>query len=291
MLVLLKINMPDITSYFHDVLPSLLQDFDVAVQPDVHASLPYLYQGSVKSTWSLPDLVITIGGDGLLLFASSLFPTSCPPILPIAGGSLGFLTSFPKSSIISSARKATGLTSEPSKVSLRLRLKCTHYHGTKRISQHTCLNECAITRSGDSLTSLSLSCDSVHLTNVQADGLILATPTGSTAYSMAAGGSVVHPGVAGVCVTPICPHVLSFRSMVFPDHVVLEICCGEESRATATITYDGRDRTVLGKGERVTVEMSEYPLATVCRVGDTGDWVGGLGECFGFNKRKVQQSN
>ena len=95
-LVLLKIDMPEITVYFHDVLPSLLQHFEVSVQPDVHSSLPYLYQGEVKSTWDLPDLVITIGGDGLLLFASSLFPQSCPPILPIAGGSLGFLTSFPK---------------------------------------------------------------------------------------------------------------------------------------------------------------------------------------------------
>lgn len=195
-----------------------------------------------------------------------------------------------RSSIIEASLKATGLTPSPSKVSLRLRLKCTHTRGSKLLSTHTCLNECAISRSGDSLTSLSLCCDSVPLTNVQADGIILATPTGSTAYSMAAGGSVVHPGVAGLCVTPICPHVLSFRSMVFPDHVSLSIHCPEESRSTATITYDGRNRTELGRGETVTVEMSEYPLATVCRVGDTGDWVGGLGECFGFNKRKPQQN-
>ena len=88
--------MADITRYFHDVLPSLLQNFDVAVQSDVHETLPEVWKSQVVDTWDMPDLVITIGGDGLLLFASSLFPGPCPPILPIAGGSLGFLTSFPK---------------------------------------------------------------------------------------------------------------------------------------------------------------------------------------------------
>ena len=108
-------------------------------------------------------------------------------------------------------------------VSMRMRLECRviDKNGIIR-ARYNVLNEVVIDRgSSPYLSNLECFVDNVHLTTVQADGIIFATPTGSTAYSMAAGGSVVHPAVPCILVTPICPHVLSFRSMVFPDHVIL----------------------------------------------------------------------
>jgi len=102
-------------------------------------------------------------------------------------------------------------------MSIRMRLDCriVNQEGIVR-ARYNVLNEVVVDRgSSPYLAALECFCDDVHLTTVQADGIIFATPTGSTAYSMAAGGSVVHPGVPSILVTPICPHVLSFRSMVF----------------------------------------------------------------------------
>eukprot|EP00957_Ditylum_brightwellii_P186875 14230762-Ditylum_brightwellii.AAC.1 len=106
-------------------------------------------------------------------------------------------------------------------LSMRMRLDCRviNREGVVR-ARFNVLNEVTIDRgSSPYLANLECFCDNVHLTTVQADGVILSTPTGSTAYSMAAGGSVVHPAVPAILVTPICPHVLSFRPMVLPDHV------------------------------------------------------------------------
>jgi NAD+ kinase len=101
-----------------------------------------------------------------------------------------------------------------------MRLECCllNRDGVVR-ARYNVLNEVVIDRgSSPYLAALECFCDNEHLTTLQADGVIFATPTGSTAYSLAAGPSVVHPAVPCILVTPICPHVLSFRSMVFPDH-------------------------------------------------------------------------
>ena len=87
----------------------------------------------------------------------------------------------------------------------------------------------------------------------------LFSPTGSTAYSMAAGGSVVHPAVPAILVTPICPHVLSFRSMVFPDHVVLRCYVPDDARADAAVAFDGKYRRELHRGDSVQIQMSAHP--------------------------------
>ena len=183
-------------------------------------------QNVLDATCNNPDLVCTLGGDGLLMFASSLFPASVPPILAVTGGTMGFLTKFEKKDIVNTIVKTLGIINVENtaiSVSMRMRLECRILTSKGQVrARYNVLNEVTIDRgSSPYLSNLECFCDDVHLTTVQADGIIFATPTGSTAYSMAAGGSVVHPAVPCILVTPICPHVLSFRSMVFPDHVVL----------------------------------------------------------------------
>lgn len=116
------------------------------------------------------------------------------------------------------------------------------------------LNDIVIDR-GTSSSMVELHCyiDSNYITTVHADGLIIATPTGSTAYSMSAGGSMVHPLTPGMLMTPICPHTLSFRQMVFPDNTILRIEVSPNSRCPASVSFDGQFKETLNQGDAIIV--------------------------------------
>jgi NAD+ kinase len=285
---------------------------------------------------AFPDLICTIGGDGLLMHAAMLFQGPIPPILAVAGGSLGFLTPFSKEEMVDAIRVSLGMLQldgatatknsalvqagdtkvfppnmpsypyEPllrhpqlrcfgydSRIclSIRMRLECRILNGQGAVrARYNVLNEVVIDRgSSPYLAALECFCDDVHLTTVQADGIIFATPTGSTAYSMAAGGSVVHPAVPAILVTPICPHVLSFRSMVFPDHVVLRCYVPDDARAEASVAFDGKHRQELHRGDSVQIQMSAYPVPTINRMDHSSDWLGSLKQNFNFNTRPRQR--
>lgn len=119
--------------------------------------------------------------------------------------------------------------------------------------------------------------------------LLYFSPTGSTAYSMAAGGSVVHPAVPAILVTPICPHVLSFRSMVFPDSVILRCYVPEDARSDAAVAFDGKHRRELQRGDSVQIQMSRYPVPTINRADHSSDWLTSLKRNFNFNTRARQR--
>ena len=119
--------------------------------------------------------------------------------------------------------------------------------------------------------------------------VFLHRPSGSTAYSMAAGGSVVHPAVPCILVTPICPHVLSFRSMVFPDHVVLRCFVPDDARSTASVAFDGKHRSELQRGDSVQIQMSAYPVPTINKGDHSSDWLESLKNSFNFNTRPRQK--
>lgn len=298
-----------------------------------------------------PDLVVTLGGDGLLMYASTVFQGPIPPLLAISGGSLGFLTAFSKHEMTHAIKVALGMAtpkgdnsdniddaddgtaqdvqfssleedqgalqvfppnmpsyrydpvvSDPAPratfgsedyicMTIRMRLDCriVNRDGVVR-ARYNVLNEVCIDRgSSPYLAALECFCDDVHLTTVQADGVIFATPSGSTAYSMSAGGSVVHPAVPGILVTPICPHVLSFRSMVFPDHVVLRCFVPDDARATASVAFDGKHRSELQQGDSVQIQMSAYPVPTINKGDHSSDWLESLKNSFNFNTRPRQK--
>ena len=289
------------------------------------------------------DLVVTLGGDGLLMYAAHVFSGPVPPILPVAGGSMGFLTPFAREEMLEAilislglkvitdddeddvddsdiSSDSSGLTisqralnnmqieatdrddyheKPPLKfgnnnqicISMRMRLDCRIFSSDGSLkSRYAVLNEVVIDRgSSPYLASLECFCDDVHLTTVQADGIIFSTPTGSTAYSMAAGGSVVHPAVPSILVTPICPHVLSFRSMVFPDHVVLRCYVPSDARSSACVYFDGQHRTELNRGDSVQIKMSAHPVPTINRQDHSADWLSSLKSNFNFNTRVKQK--
>ncbi|KAL4806215.1 ATP-NAD kinase-like domain-containing protein [Aspergillus unguis] len=251
--------------------------------------------------WSSPekfDLVLTLGGDGTVLFTSWLFQRIVPPVLCFSLGSLGFLTNFEFENYKSHLNGVMGDIGM--RVNLRMRFTCTVFRkdrskgaaldAVEEGEQFEVLNELVIDRGPSPYVSnLELYADNDLLTVVQADGCIFSTPTGSTAYSLSAGGSLIHPSIPGILLTPICPHTLSFRPMVLSDSLLLRIAVPPGSRSTAYCSFDGKGRVELRQGDYVTVEASQYPFPTV--VANNGEWFQSIQRALRWNTRGAVQKS
>ncbi|OAL74949.1 NAD kinase [Trichophyton violaceum] len=249
--------------------------------------------------WSHPDkfdLVITLGGDGTVLFTSWLFQRVVPPILSFSLGSLGFLTNFEFSKYKEHLNQIMGDVGM--RVNLRMRFTCTVYRSNPRngskavpaeeVERFEVVNELVIDRGPSPYVSnLEVYGDDELLTVVQADGCIFSTPTGSTAYSLSAGGSLIHPSIPAILLTPICPHTLSFRPMVLSDTLLLRIAVPRHSRSSAYCSFDGKGRIELRRGDYVTVEASQFPFPTV--VSQSGEWFQSVRRTLRWNVRGAVQ--
>lgn len=301
-----------------------------------------------SATPHLFDFVITLGGDGTVLFTSWLFQRIVPPVLPFALGSLGFLTNFDFYGYKETIDK---VVDEGIRVNLRMRFTCTVYravasgditvskgkkrkaikkrggeilmsrvdkggweslegptpaaspsdfegedkeimcYSTRPVEQFEVLNDLVVDRGPSPYVSLlELFGDEHHLTTVQADGLTVSTPTGSTAYSLSAGGSLAHPQIPAILITPICPHTLSFRPMLLPDSMELRVCVPYNSRSTAWASFDGRGRVELKQGDHIKVTASKYPFPTVCADKASTDWFSSISRTLRWNEREKQKS-
>ena len=236
------------------------------------------------------DLVIAFGGDGLLMHCNVLFGScSIPACMCFNFGSLGFLAPFHWEDFESEVRNAL---EGPVLLTLRMKLECNLWKDGVLTGTYHVLNEVVIDRGTSPFLSLiDVEIDRQYLTTVQGDGIILATPTGSTAYSLAAGGSMVHPSVPAILLTPICAHTLSFRPLLLPDSSVLTCYIPADCRASGWVSFDGKFRQELLKGDRLEVKLSPYPMPTVNRRTFTGDWFDSLRSGFMFNSRPRQKAN
>ncbi|KZV75979.1 ATP-NAD kinase, partial [Peniophora sp. CONT] len=217
------------------------------------------------------DLVLTLGGDGTILHASSLFKVGAvPPVLSFSMGTLGFLLPF---HVDDFARALESVFTGKATVLHRMRLMCEFYdkHGEKYTGSDSkqdwqVMNEVALHRGASPhLNTIDAFVDGQHLTEAVSDGLIVSTPTGSTAYSLSAGGPIVHPSLSAMVLTPICPRSLSFRPLVFPDSSSITLRIGANSRAPAGVSMDGQVSRVLEPGDSVTVRASEHPIPCINR--------------------------
>lgn len=285
-----------------DLLPSLIEAVRhlvttervaVMVEPAVHeevsaaAGVPVETFDSPSSLHECVDLVVCLGGDGLILHVSTLFRGPVPPVLSFNLGSLGFLTPFDFKDFGSNM---ASVFSGQCLLSLRMRLTCSVLRDGEVVKEFDVLNEVVVDRGASPyLSNLDCFCDGKLITTVQADGIIMSTPTGSTAYSMSAGGSMVHPSVPAILFTPICPHSLSFRPIVFPDAAQLRIDVAADSRSMAWASFDGKYRQQLRRGDGLMVQMSMFPVPTVNAEDDTSDWFASLDRAFNFNSRAKQK--
>ncbi|KAF2148238.1 ATP-NAD kinase [Myriangium duriaei CBS 260.36] len=262
------------------------------------------------------DIALALGGDGTVLYASSLFQRIVPPILSFALGSLGFLTKFDYDNHPNILTRAfnEGIT-----LSLRLRFEGTIMRSVKREGReqksrslveelvgsesedsHThrpdhsfnILNEIVIDRGPNAtMSSVEVFGDEEHFTTVQADGICVATPTGSTAYNLAAGGSLCHPDNPVILLTAICAHTLNFRPIILPDTIVLRVGIPYDARASGWASFDGRQRTELNPGDYVTVSASRFPFPSVLPLDRRSeDWIDSISRTLNWNSRQRQKA-
>jgi NAD+ kinase len=206
------------------------------------------------------DLLLVLGGDGTLLAAARVAAPRGIPILPINMGSLGFLTSFMLEELYPALEDilAGRLT-----ISERVMLHAELQRGEKILDKQTVLNEVVINKGALArMIELELSIDKDFVCRYRADGLIVASPTGSTAYSLSAGGPIVHPFVESFIITPICPHTLSDRPVVVGDTSIIEVklSAGTES---VFLTLDGQKGIPLQATDRVRISRAQQLLKLI----------------------------
>jgi NAD+ kinase len=200
------------------------------------------------------DMAAVIGGDGTMLHALSRLGDFEKPVAGINVGNLGFLTSCKDDELdVFAAALAGGRFT----TSIRTLLDATVHRSGKPAASFTALNEVTLARGETGrLVSLRARVNGELLNDYRADGLIVATPTGSTAYSLSAGGPLIAPGAAVFLITPICPHSLSQRALVLSDSCLVELSSQDPDSEPMLFTVDGRDSVRIEPGDRVEVRKS-----------------------------------
>lgn len=199
------------------------------------------------------DLMIVLGGDGTLIHAARLLRGRPVPLVGVNLGSLGFMTEIPSPEMFA---MLDDVLAGKAKTESRMKLSCRVVRAETPILEDEFLNDVvinkgALARIGDHETQI----DGHYVTTYKSDGVIVATPTGSTAYSMSAGGPIVHPAVDSMIVTPICPHALTQRPIVVPGNQVISITLKSEA-SDFYLTIDGQVGVALQTGDRLEVRKS-----------------------------------
>jgi NAD+ kinase len=202
------------------------------------------------------DLLLVFGGDGTMLHVARNIAGCNTPILGINIGSLGFLTAVPSSEL---ARALNHIWNGNFKYESRALIEVSGNCNGKPINK-TALNDIVVSRGAVSrLIGLDVSADGELVTHYRCDGLIVSSPTGSTAYSLAAGGPVIFPTAEVFALTPICPHALSNRSLILPLASAIRIKATNPAPATI-LSVDGQTITELDAGDEVTIRRSKRAI-------------------------------
>jgi NAD+ kinase len=232
-------------------------NLEAAVQtPGIEESAGHAQQDVIDAS----DLLVVLGGDGSMLAAARAIGDRDVPLLGVNLGHLGFLTEV---SIDQAEAALDQVLRGQAHIFERRRLRARVLRGSDEVCQGIVLNDAVITK-GTALArmiELEVRVDERAVATFRSDGLIVSTPTGSTAYNLSAGGPVVEPSVEALVLNPICPHVLSLRPLVLRDDCVVDIdLLGSEE---ATLTRDGQVGTALVPGDRVRVERAHHPARFV----------------------------
>lgn len=212
------------------------------------------------STWERiadsADLIVVMGGDGTFLGAARMMVSRVPPILGINLGGLGFLTEFAYEDMLPTLER---VIDGDYMFEDRIMLDIQVIRKGKETLTYTALNDLVINRRAHArMVDIRVSVDGLFVNEYTADGLIISTPTGSTAYNLSAHGPIVHPSLAAMILTPICPHTLSNRPVVIPDNVTMELSLSPVIDTEAVATVDGQVGFELNSQDRIVARRSKH---------------------------------
>jgi len=219
--------------------------------------------GQKKASGSLPpapsdlDCIFVLGGDGTFLSAVRWIGDRDIPILGIKFGEVGFLAEIAEENLYTAAEKVLkgDFILRP-----RMRLSVKVKRQNETLAQETVLNDVVINRGALArLAHIETYIDDHYLTTYRADGLIVATPTGSTAYSLAAGGPVIHPAVPGIILTPICPFTLTNRPLMVPESANIKIRLAKGS-SDIILTFDGQKGLEIDDRDEILIQKGSHPI-------------------------------
>lgn len=208
------------------------------------------------------DILIILGGDGTLLHVAEAAARYSIPVIGINLGNLGFLTELTETETESALKEIlNGTVTMENRLMLKARLLSQGRHTHFRYA----LNDVVINKNTlDRILRLSTSSDDNYITTYKADGLIFSTPTGSTAYSLSAGGPVVHPELATILVTPICPFMLSSRPIILPpSKIISSRFIGDGRDSSAKVIIDGQNAWEMRPDDILEVQTAEHPLQLI----------------------------
>lgn len=203
----------------------------------------------------LSDAIVVLGGDGTMLSVARIACRKPVPILGVNLGGLGFITEINKKDILTALK---GVLSDTYTFEDRLMLSACVLRKGVKIEEFTALNDVVVNKGAIArMVDLETFIDGAYMNRFRADGLIVSTPTGSTAYCLSAGGPILYPTMESVVLIPICPHTLTNRPIVLPDNVILEITL-RAPREDVFLTVDGQVGLPLEADDVVVVGKSPY---------------------------------
>jgi len=207
------------------------------------------------------DMVIILGGDGTLLKVARQISRKIVPVVGVNFGTKGFLTELDRSKMEEGLNK---ILSGSFEIDKRTLLRVTLYRKGKKLNTHLALNDAVINQGSIArLINLKVEVDQRKMITLDADGLILSTPTGSTGHSLSAGGPIIHPRIPGMLLTPICPASLSIRPILIPTSRQITIVIQtrrRDERANIGLTIDGQECIPLQYGDEIKVRKSKRNL-------------------------------
>jgi NAD+ kinase len=234
----------------------------VLLDPVTRADIARTDLGELSATAAC-DLIVVLGGDGTLLSVARRHAGG-PPILGVNLGRLGFLTEVARDDLYPAL---VDILAGRFEVEARSLFEVLMIRADGRRRRYLALNDAVITKTALArIIELHVSVDGRPVSRYRADGLVISTPTGSTAYNLSAGGPILHPQLPVAVLTPICPHTLTLRPLVVPDTSVVEVTL-ETPRESVYLTVDGQEGDEMGEGDRVRVRRHAEPVRLV-RTGD-----------------------
>jgi NAD+ kinase len=259
--LLLKRNKPEAVTLAREVCEALAQ---LGAETWVALSAEEVAEAGLRCARAVAaeelahaQLLVVLGGDGTLLYGADLVADHGVPILGINLGNLGFLTSCPPELGRATLERALG-GSLPVERRMRLEVELVRANGERVVRR--AVNDAVISQAGLArLIEFDTFLDGSDITTYRADGLIIATPTGSTAYSLAAGGPILTPALDGMVLCPICPHTLTNRALVVPSSSRMWVQLRQPTQHVV-LTIDGHWATPLEQGDRVVANAAAVPL-------------------------------